>query len=505
MDAGNPGLEGARGLGRDAAWLYLNMLASLASTVVVLAYAIRRVGTADYGLFVIVSAAVGVLAVLDSSLGVTVTRAVARASSALDESDGDRARREAQAAHTLLVGAGGLVLVAAIPAAIVFAHLANVRRAETGDVVITTLLIGVAAAVGLASAVAPSAARGASAFHIVGMGGLAGAVSRLVAVLALVPHFGVVGLGLAQLIAVVAERGVEVAWMRGGLPWLRLRPAGVTRQAIGSVAGLAAPLLVLGVDSQVVSASDAIVIGAIVGAPAVALYRVGSVVPALAFGALLRGFSVTFPKLAGSDAADTQMALVRFFTRLMAYVAGVGFTCAVLLREPIVRLLLGHDSHDARLVLVLFSVAFALDALPHGLVSLLIARGRSRSIALIAPAELIINVSLTVLLVARFGVVGAGITAVVTFSVLDFVILPLVSRREFEPAAGRVLLGDGALPLLAGGLVATAATQPALRVFDPSTVQLVAGVGIAAAAAVGAGLFLLGEAGRATLRQLVAR
>ena len=115
--AGAPLLKGyVRGVG----WTYLSLLLTGGSTFFLAVWSIRRVGSAQYGLFALVTSLAALLAIFDYALGLTVQRAGARTASRAGGPPDDDDRAVVHAAHGAYVALGviGAALTVAIAAAV---------------------------------------------------------------------------------------------------------------------------------------------------------------------------------------------------------------------------------------------------------------------------------------------------------------------------------------------------------------------------------------------------
>jgi O-antigen/teichoic acid export membrane protein len=379
----------------------------------------------------------------------------------------------------------------------------EIPRSQLTRVIVMAVLVGAATGLAVATSALPGAARGLRSFRTASLAATAGVGCQLLLLVVLLGHLGVVALGVAAIGGVTVERIVLAMWVRKHLPWFRLRPSRFDRAAVWRTAGVALPLLVLAIDTQVVAASDAVVVGAVVGAAAIAIYRVGSIAPSQAIQALFRGGDVVFPSLVDQDEAE-QITMVRFLTRLWSYLAGVGFTLLVLFRREAVVALLGHHNSTAELVLVLFSITFAVDAIPHSMVLLLVARGRQRILVGLAPVEIVVNLSLTILFVERWGASGAAWAAIVSYPLLDLVFFPLVARKEFTPSVV-ILLGEGLGALIVGSITCVVATSVPVLTMVPSFTRAALGIAAGCVGGLGVGLAALGPTGRDDLRRMFRR
>jgi len=485
------------GYGRGVGWTYLSLLVTGGSTFFLAAWTVRRVGTEQYGLFALVTSLTALLTIFDYALGITVQRAGARVSTG-GASDGENIEA-VHAAHGayVLFGSAGVAATVAICA------VAGVVGPAQPYLLQTVALVGLATSLQLATAALPAVVLARRRFSLRSAATLVGVVVRVVVALAAVGRFGVAGLALAQLAGVLAERLLLANLVARYLQWFRIRPSRPNRLALRHVSASALPLLLINVSGQLFAVSDLVVVGALVGASAVGVYQLSSLVPAYALAVLAVGYNVAFPSLAGSDDVAGQERATAFLTRLFTYVGGAGLAVVAFLRVDVVEILLGASSDVAEDVLLVLCAVTLTNLLVHGLAWLMIARGRQGVMARAVAIELPVNIVLTLVLVAAFGAVGAALATLLTCALMDFVILPVVSRGEFGHSALVITVRHGVVPAGIGVAVGWAATRVAQPAGSPTLRLTLAAVAVVLLA-VGAGLAMLGPDGRATLREALA-
>jgi len=496
-----PGMALLDGYGRGAGWTYLSLGVTGGSTFLLTAWSLRRIGTAEYGLFAIVTALTNVFLTFDYALGLGVQRAGARVRSALDDTESQENRDRVRAAHCTFAVLGlAIVGVAALVAVVILA----VGTARRPYVLETVLLLGFAMALQMGTAALPAVTLATRQVPLRSCAAIAGIVTRVVIALLMVPRFGVAGLGLAQVGGVAADRLVLIRFLSQRLPWFEMRPTVPNRSELRQVANFAAPLLGIGVSQQLLVACDVVVVGIVSGASAVAVYQVASIVPLYAVGILTVGYNVILPALAGSNDLADQEDATAFLTRLFCYVAGVGFVLVALFRRDLIDLLLGRRSHLAENILIIAcGIALARIAL-HGLVLVLIARGRQVLMVRTLAAEVPLNVILTVALVVAWGPVGASTATLATVLLLNSLIFPLAARHEFRDAVAMTLLRHGALPATLGAGVALLAAGASTRL-QGTPLQGLALTALFAFVIGGiVGALVVGRPGRAALRDVFA-
>lgn len=484
------------GYGRGVGWTYLSLLLTGGSTFFLAAWSVRRVGTAQYGLFALVTSVAALLTIFDYALGLTVQRAGARAGDATGAAP-DEHRGTVHAAHGayVLLGMAGIAVTG-----VVCAIAGSLRPEGMPYLLQTVALLGAATSLQLATAALPAVALACRRFSLRSGATVVGVAVRVAVAVAAIGRFGVAGLALAQLLGVVVERVVLAGLVRRRIPWFTIRPTIPGRSAMREVTGNALPLLLISTSGQLFAVSDLVAVGALVGAAAVGVYQVSSLVPLYVAAVLVVGYNVVFPSLAGSDDSTGQEHATVFLTRMFSYVGGIGLALVALLRRDVIELLLGRPNDVAEDVLLVLCAMCLANLMVHGLASLLIARGRQRLMARAVAIELPVNIVLTVVFVVAFGAVGAAIGTLVTAVLMNFVILPLVSRGEFGRSALRITVGDGLVPAAIGGAVALLSAQAARATVSPA-LSLFLAASAAAVVGAGAGLALLGGPGRTTVRE----
>ena len=494
----SPALLG--GYARGVGWTYLSLFLTGGSTFFLAAWSVRRVGTAQYGLFALVTSVAALLTIFDYALGLTVQRAGARVGGGRRPADADENRDTVHAANGayVLLGVAGLTVTAVACAVVGF-----LRPAGRPYLVQTVALLGVATSLQLATAALPAVALACRKFSLRSGATVVGVAVRVTVALAAVGRFGVAGLALAQLLGVVVERLVLARLVQRSIHWFALRPNVPDRLALRKVSGYVLPLLLISMSGQLFAVSDLVAVGALVGAAAVGVYQVSSLVPLYVAAVLVVGYNVVFPSLAGSDDAAGQEQATVFLTRFFSYVGGIALALVAVLRRDVIDLLLGEPNALAQDVLLVLCAMSLANLMVHGLASLLIARGRQRLMARAVAIELPVNIVLTVGLVLAYGAVGAALGTLATAALMNFVILPVVSRDEFGRGALGITLRHGVVPAAMGLSVALVAAQAARLVVSPVLGLLLAGLA-AAVVGTGAGLVLLGPGGRVTVRDALA-
>lgn len=270
----------------------------------------------------------------------------------------------------------------------------------------------------------------------------------------------------------------------------RRAPAGVRSQVtrFGSLA-----LLVDSMDF-IAQRMDTLVVAALRGpagaAPIAAATRMISGVQAL----ILPFVQLILPMVSELDAAGRREELVRRYvlsTRIALQVTLVTAGGLALLASDVVDAWLGAGApavtDDIVVVLMIVQVVI-LTAAPSGKV--LLGLGRLRAITMLAVAEGVGNVGLSVILVIAYGPLGAAVATLLTSALLVPARIPLACRAT--GCSLRRIAASGLWPAVASSLPSLAIIAIVLALLEPGVARLALGLGAGWGVALGIGLLQAG-------------
>ncbi len=501
--AGSPGPSVVTGLGRGMVWRYTQAAAAAAASLFTAGYALRHLGAADYGIFALALSVSAFLALLDFGLSLTVVRAAA-----IEHAGGGTAqhhsREDIWAAHAAYFALGGVAMAVVVGLAAFLPGLFPRSGSSPGEVRVTVLLVGMSVAVFLGTSAFNGMAYGRRNFAVITGAITAGAAANVLCVVLLTPRLGLPSLAIGQLASVVVNRLILAAWLRRNVSWFRLRPSRPSWAGILRVSRSALPLLIVSIGGQFIATTDLVLLGFLTTAASVGLYRVGSVIPFQAVNVLYQGYDVVFPSLAATTDLRAQEDAARFLTRVAAYVAAIAFGVMAFLRNDIVALLVGHSSPLAANVLAIFCAVWLVNVSVHGLALLLIARGLQRLQARLVIVEIVVNLSLTVVMVETLGPVGGAIASLAAVLFSHWVLLPWKVDKELREPLGSTMLRD-ALLATAVGLAVAALPCAAVAPLSPSLPRMLLGGLLAVVTAAVTGAALLRRQGRQRLIVMLRR
>ncbi len=491
------------GLGRNTLWRYVNLLASSLAGIFIVALALRRLGTAAYGLFALAVAIIGLLNTVDFGLQLAVIRATARDTDVFSSDERVQARSDVETAHFAYGSAGtGAALLSAVTGLVVYVTVGGLSAAEHFPAAIA--LIGLSVGLSLGTSAYGGILIGRRQFQVPSVGGVLGTIAELVLVVLLIDHLRLVALGLGLLAYVVVSQGYIAWWLRHHETWFRLIPRPHQWVTVRRVAAFAAPLIVIPLAGQVIPATDLAVVGAVATAGAVGLYQAGSVIPGGVISFLFTGFDTVYPHLAGTLDSSGQEVAVRFLTRVAAFIGGAAFATVILLprrrRTGHARPAVGTRPIGADRLLRDLDGQYPAPrtwAAAHR-------RGRQRVFVPLIAAETIANLALTGPFAIWMGPIGAAVATLVTIAISNLILFPYITRREFlgGPVWGPTAAAIASM--VVGGASAGIVVAPLLLV-SPGLGRLIGGLFAGGVVSCALGLLLLRREGRSTLAAMLRR
>jgi O-antigen/teichoic acid export membrane protein len=489
------------GLGHNAAWLYLNAGVSALGGLYLLGFSLRQLGESSYGLYALVATVLAVFGAVDFGLRLLVIRATARDSESFADDERVQARLDVEAAHSTY-GVWGLAVLAATGIAMVVFPASQNPSFSGQQVPLLVLFVGLSVALKLGTASFAGILVGRRQFKVPAIGGVAGTGVNIAVVVTTIGYLNLVALGAGVLASVLVSQGYCVWWVRRHEPWFHSLPRPIRWPEIRRVASFAAPLLVISIAGQVISATDLVVVSAVATTAAVGLYRAGSIMPTQAMTLLFTGFDTVYPHLSGTTDLDGQENATRFLTRVVAYIAGAIFAVLIVLRVDVVMAVIGHPSSLAESVLIVFCCIWLANVPIHGLSLLLIARGRQNVFVWLVGVEAAANLILSIIFAVVMGPIGAAYATLITIVASNVLVFPVLVRHDLSPGTAWRTLLEALAAIAVGSAIAVLATSPVL-VLGAGWGRLLVGGLLGGGFSCLLGLVLLRQPGRSVLASML--
>jgi O-antigen/teichoic acid export membrane protein len=463
-------------------------------------FVLQRLGTADYGLWLLVTSVVGYGALLDVGIGGAVTKYVAEFEARGEHAEAHALVATALVLYTLL---GVAVIGASVALASVFPAWFNLPIEQRATSASLVLLAGVSVGLSLPNMLVLSVLQGLHRFDILNSITSIGTMLSLATTVAvLLCGGGVVAVVALSIPLVLATQIAGVVAIRRVAPELRFSPLGADLRLIRKIASFGSSLFVMDVAGRLQSRSDEVVIGAFLPITSIAPYALAHKLSDIAHVLTDQFMRVLLPLASELHAVDDRRRLRALYltsTRMsLALFLPMGIALAAL-AGPLLNLWVGPSlSIAAPLVGILMLASLvATSQWPAG--AILQGMARHRFLAVTSTGAGLATVALSVAFVQPLGLNGVALALVVATSVESLgLVLPYtlkvlgVSGTDYA----REVLAPTLLPAVPSAVVAFGLTYA----FDVSSWPAI--VGVAAAGGLVYVAVYFSSAGSASERQL---
>lgn len=408
---------------------------SVAIAVVTIPIMVHHLGTSRYGVWAVVASTVLYLELLELGLGGATVKYVAEF---WERRDDTGLTRVVSTAFWALLPAGAVALLITAVLAVLVPHVLPIPPDLTSESRQLIALLGFDLACSLPMDVFGGVLFGLHRLDLLNLSVSLTAITQAIGwVAVLSAGGGLVALGVVTLIISLLGQLSRAVMVYRLLPGTSVRRVYADKAILSRFRRLSG-WMALGDLNNVVSARlDPIVVGGVVGLAAAGVYSVGQRLASLATRATTPVVSAFFPHASALGAADDAQGLRSTLVLATRISAAVSLPVAVVvawLAGPLLHVWVGEGFHGAVAVAVLLTVALTIGALGTPGAMILEGVGQPRLSALAAAMETCVNISLSVLLGIRYGLVGVAAATVVASSLVHLVfLLPATCRRLGVP------------------------------------------------------------------------
>ncbi|MBS1817923.1 MAG: oligosaccharide flippase family protein [Acidobacteria bacterium] len=446
---------------------YTLLIANIAIGVFLMPFTVRHLGTAEYGLWMLVASFTYYFQLLDLGYGSGLVRHIAEADARRDLDGVNRVLSTFVLVYAVLGCLAGVGVVGIT--FLVIPHFPNLPPADIVRAQQLLGIMGVRIAVGFPMTVFGAVTTARQRFALNNMVALVVSVANAVAtVLVLVNGGGLVPLVSATTAVGLASYGAYAWTARRAFPEMRIRRSLFDRTIVRDVTAFSIYLFLIDVAIQIGFNLDNIVVGGVLGTTAVGIYAVALRLADYQRQLCVQFNSLLFPVVVRLGAASQREALRGLLiegTRIALVLVGGVTVCLIGFGEPLVRTWMGPGFEAAVVPLYVLALTGIVLVGQGPLGNLLLGTGKHRLVAFTALAEALANLALSVVLIRLVGLVGVAIGTAVPILIANLGVLLPVACREAGVKPG-ALLRQVALPPLIAAMPA-AATCAALRMLMP--------------------------------------
>ena len=482
----------ARRLAGQALWNNAALVIQLAGSFALMGLAFRRLTPAEVGAFSLVVVTAGLLQILDPAAGYVISRVIAQEQAGRGNPEERELVTELRAGLVTVAG-----LLASLSLIALAAPLVIGRPVAQSGLLVMTCLIMLGVCVQLATADWPATAIARGEYRTMCASSTVMSTVAFVSAWLLIGPIGVSALGVSLLAGQLLGRATFK--LRRGESGTKTAEQHLVlgRSSVAALWRHTGSVYTAALAAQLLAVSDLWTVGLLKGAGASAAYRAGSLPPSQTSAMFYRLYDVLYPRLPRLPRPEQQEEAVRLATRVFCAAAGCLFVFLWVLREPLVRLLVGQPDALSRNVFTVFCAIWLVNVPIHGLALLLLSRGQQRILTPVAVAEAAVNIVVSVLLVVLLGPIGAAIGTLATMAISNVVVMPWLVERVVLGA--RRMVGIGFLWCLGAAALSLILQAPGAVELDGVAAALAAVAALAIALGIAVGL-AAGRDGRRVLR-----
>ena len=412
-DAPSDGLP--RRFGINAVMNYAASAGNAVYSLAVIPLIVRGLGKSAFGVWAIATSITSYLELFNLGFGAATTKKVAEDAGRRP----DRVRVTINTGFFVLVVFGVIALVTSTVMAFGTPHWFDVPDGLRDEAVLAVLALGVLLAASVPGDSFGGALAGHQRFDLLSLSNLVQVLlTSIASVVVIVLGGGIVPLAVTMMVIGLAMHPLRWAMLRRVAPDLRLSPRYVDRREVRSMSALSGWFLVSQLSGTVIFRIDTVVVGAVLGVEAAAVYAVGS---KLAFFCqrAARDLATLLMPHATSLYHSGQEHRVREvlldgarLSILMTFPAAI--VLAVMSRETL-QIWVGDGYSGGATVLLVLALTVAVRAFLEPTFAMLTAVGRVRTMALTVLAEAVVNSVASVILAREIGLVGVAYGTLIGF------------------------------------------------------------------------------------------
>jgi O-antigen/teichoic acid export membrane protein len=398
---------------------YIGKIINLGVWFVLTPFILAQLGESLYGLRALVASVVAYGFLLDFGINGAVTKYVAEY----------RAREEGEMAHTAIAtalwtntGLGLLVISISVLFAPLFTSVFNIAASEQQTATWLFILGGIGVGITIPGATVAAVLQGLQRFDLLNLIGVtATAVSAGATFLVLRLGGGVMGLALVGICVTLLVQLLSTWFIYRIAPELRFGWFGPSRSHLKTLVSYSSSLFIMNLGGYLESRSDEIVIGGFLPVSAVTPYNLARRLSALPQTLTEQFLTLLLPmasEIHAKEEAGQLRTLYIVSTRVtLAIFFAIGMVLIILVK-PLLTAWVGVEYAEYSYLVIILAAASLIDTStwPAGFV--LQGMARHSPLAAMTIASGIVNLTLSILLVNRLGLLGVGLATLITTTII---------------------------------------------------------------------------------------
>lgn len=436
----------------NAASSWIALAVNIAIGFVLTPFIVRSLGRTNYGIWTLVGSFVGYYGLLNLGVGSAMTRYVARYTA---QKNSKALNEVASTALTIFSITGALVIILSFTLASVLADFFRVGETERAAFVMLVRILGVTTGISFPGNVFGSIVTAREHYVARNIVVIVQELLRAgLTVLFVVAGWGLVGIGLALLAGVILAIVCNVILFRAFASDIQLRPANARMQTLGMLLLYGGVTTVIAIADIMRNNLDSFVIAKWIGLSSVGVYGIAAAIGGYIVRLVVTGMGVLTPRFAAADGRGDREELQRLLVKALGLSSFISFgacMAAIVFGRQFILWWVGKDFADAVVVLWILATGSAFALAQNPAIGFMYALNRHHFYAIATIIEAIANLTLSIILVRRYGIVGVALGTLVPMLIIKIVVMPV-----YVSTIAGVSLRRYITPMLPAALVATA-------------------------------------------------
>ena len=409
---------------------WLSLAVSVAIGFLLTPFVVHNLGKTGYGIWVLVGSFVGYYGLLNLGVTSATTRYIARYTA---QKDSDALNSVASTALVMFTGTGILAILLSFALAPVLADFCSVADERREAFVKLVRIIGVTTGIGFPSSVLGSLVTARERYVARNTVVIVRELLRAGAtVLFVTLGWGLLGVGLASLLATAVGVASNIILAKVYANDVQLR---LTHANFNTLRML---LLYGGVMTVIVVADimrhnlDSLVIAKWIGVSSVGIYGIAATIMRYSSRLVVTGMGVLTPRFAALEGENDQKQLQRLLVKALTISSFLSFgacLAAIVFGKQFILWWVGGDFSEAVPVLWILSPGVACALAQNPAIVFMYALNKHHFYAVATIVEAVANLTLSIILVRRYGIVGVALGTLVPMLIVKILVMPVYVSR----------------------------------------------------------------------------
>lgn len=403
-------------------------------------FVLHQLGNTGYGLWTLVISLTGYFGLLDLGIRSSVGRFVARY---IALKDTENVNRTVSTAFAILAGGGAIAMLATIVVVRFFFDSFQVEPQFQSSGKLALLITGLNMAAVLPLGVFSSVLIALERNDVLSGVTVVGELARAALVVACLKNgYGLVSLAVISLLITVTQYSAMAVFAKSLYRPLQIRLKCIGRSTFGPLLHFGVHRFITIVANQLIFYSNSIVIATFLGAGAITYFAIAASIINYGRNVVSMVTDTLAPSAIRMDAREDLAGLHRLLITgtmialMIAMPICLGF---IFLGKQFITLWVGKEYASSALFLIILAIPQFTSMSQYAAVVILSGMAKHHALAYIALAEGIVNLTLSIVLIRKFGLVGVALATMVPHLISTGIIVPFYTLRTMKLPVGEYL------------------------------------------------------------------